>query len=470
MKISFLIPTKNRIDLLKSAVSSILAQRDLELEIVVSDNASEQDYKSFIDSLDDPRIIYRRLSEPVSVTKNWQNALAMSTGHYILMLGDDDALVPRFGEIVKPFQADMPDVIYLSAYHYAYPNTLDFKPSGYLAIVRNSEFMTKDVDAFCLTREYARILAASVFDFRYRFGFNAQYFLLKASFAKKFDEHGGLYQSPYPDTFSAIVVLSHAQSIVVVPTETVIIGIAPKSFGAYYFSNRQEEGLQFLQTGNEETELRRALDQVILPGNQNNTNWLIAAEAAKRLVPPSIKENTNVVRYRALQMIALLQERYLTRRASDQDVDELRSKLSAEEALLFELLKTALERTSQVDQGVLCEIFTSIDQVLGQFVKAKVKFLDIGPHQTIDDAVSWLAKYPEVSLDDDKPAGVAEKKLVGDRAALIAERDALLTERANLLAERDVLLAKKKGTRLTHRLWRRLHRSLYERVTVGRAK
>ena len=156
MKISFLIPTKNRIDLLKSAVSSILAQRDLELEIVVSDNASEQDYKSFIDSLDDPRIIYRRLSEPVSVTKNWKNALAMSTGDYILMLGDDDALVPRFGEIVKPFQTDIPDVIYLSAYHYAYPNTLDFKPSGYLAIVRNSEFMTKDVDPFCLTRGYAR--------------------------------------------------------------------------------------------------------------------------------------------------------------------------------------------------------------------------------------------------------------------------------------------------------------------------
>src|SRR5215475_5800277 len=164
MKISFLIPTKNRVDLLKSAVSSILAQRDLDLEIVVSDNASEQDYKSFIDSLDDPRIIYRRLSEPVSVTKNWQNALALSTGDYILMLGDDDALTPRFGEIVKPFQADTPDVIYLSAYHY----TLDFKPSGYLAVVRNSEFMTKDVDSFCLTREYARELAASVFDFRYR--------------------------------------------------------------------------------------------------------------------------------------------------------------------------------------------------------------------------------------------------------------------------------------------------------------
>ena len=46
----------------------------------------------------------------------------MSTGHYILMLGDDDALVP-FGEI-KVVPGGYADVIYLSAYHYAYPNTL----------------------------------------------------------------------------------------------------------------------------------------------------------------------------------------------------------------------------------------------------------------------------------------------------------------------------------------------------------
>ena len=88
--------------------------------------------------------------------------------------------------------------------------------------------------------------------------------------------------------------------------------------------------------------------------------------------------------------------------------------------------KPRSKRTSQVDQGVLCEIFNSIDQVLGQFVKAKVKFLDIGPHQTIDDAVAWLAKDPEVSLGDDEPSGVAVENLIGDRAALIAERDALL--------------------------------------------
>ena len=301
--------------------------------------------------------------------------------------------------------------------------------------------MTKDVDTFCLTKGYARELAGSVFDFRYRFGFNAQYFLLRSSFVKKFDEHGGLYQSPYPDTFSAIVVLSHAQSIVVVPTETVIIGISPKSFGAYYFSNRQEEGLRFLQTGKEETELRRAFDHVILPGDQNNTNWLIAAEAAKRLIPPSLEGNTNIVRYRALQMIAALRERYLTQRISDQELNGLRSKLSAGEALLFELLEITIKMTSKIDRASLYEIFTSVDQALGQFVKAKVKYIDIGPHRTIDDAISWLATNPEVSLDD-------------------TERDTIVAKGGGL----------KSSLRSAHRLWRRLRRSLYERVLAGRTK
>ena len=420
MKISFLIPTKNRLDLLKSAVSSILAQSDLEFEIIVSDNASQEDYSSFIDSLHDPRIIYRRLPEPVSVTRNWRNALTLSSGDYILMLGDDDALAPRFGEIVKPFLATAPDIIYLAAYHYAYPGALDFKPAGYLAVVRNSEFQTKAVDAFCLTKSYAKELAASVLDFRYRFGFNAQYFLLKSSFAKKFDERGGLYQSPYPDTFSAIVAFSQAQSIVVVPREAVIIGIAPNSFGAYYFSKQYKDGFRFLATEKEDIELRRSLEEVILPGDPNNTNWLISAEAAKRLIPSSANITVNIARYRALQMIAVLRERYLTRRISDQDVNHLRSKLSDQEALPFGLLKAAIAEASQVDEVVLSEMFASIDKALDQFVKAKIRFIDIGSHQTVDDAVAWLAREPEVLLNDDESSERAEKNLIGERAGLIA--------------------------------------------------
>jgi hypothetical protein len=468
MKLSFLIPTKNRLDLLKSAISSVLAQNDPDIEIVVSDNASEQDYKSYIDGLSDSRIVYRRLSQPVSVTKNWQNALALSTGDYVLMLGDDDALAPHFGETIRPFLADTPDIVYLSAYHYAYPQTLDFKLSGYLAIVRNSEFLTKDTDPFCLTKNYARELAGSVFDFRYRFGFNAQYFLLKSSFAKKFDKHGGIYQSPYPDTFSAVVALSHAQSVLVVPTETVIIGISPKSFGAYYFSNRQEEGLKFLAIGEEEADLRRSLENTVLPGDKNNTNWLLAAEAAKRLTTPIVAMKTNIVRYRALQMIAVLRERYLAGHATDGVVVELKSKLTPDERSVFDLLEAAIKVASQIDQVVLQEIFAAIERNLGQFVKARVKFLDIGPHQTIDDAVSWLAKDPEVSLGDEGTQQSTIQILASERATLRAERDALRAERDALLAERKVLLERKILSSLIGGLWSRLHRSLHTRVPVDK--
>src|SRR5581483_4915445 len=84
-KISFLIPSKNRLNLLKSAISSILSLRFFEFEIIVSDNYSDEDYKHYIDQLDDSRVHYVRTARPLSVTDNWNHALSLATGDYVLM-------------------------------------------------------------------------------------------------------------------------------------------------------------------------------------------------------------------------------------------------------------------------------------------------------------------------------------------------------------------------------------------------
>ncbi len=279
VKISFLIPSKTRLGLLKHVIASILSQNDNSIEIVVSDNASTEDYKAYLDSLADDRIIYHRQETPVTVTENWRQALSLCTGDYVLMLGDDDALAPNFCSTVRPHLSRErgPDLVYLAAYHYGYPNVLPFRPSGYLAAVRNSEFLLEKQQPFCLAPRYARELANSVLDFRYRFGFNAQHFLLKAAFVRECEKHGGLYQSPYPDTYAAIATFVGAKTITVVPQETVIIGISPQSFGAYYFSGRHSEGYEFLDNERTDESTRDALHDVILPGDRNNTNWLIAA-------------------------------------------------------------------------------------------------------------------------------------------------------------------------------------------------
>src|SRR3954451_2358790 len=134
IKISFLIPSKNRLDLLKHAVSSALAQPHREIEIIISDNASDENYKQYVASVGDPRIVYYRQPAPVPVTQNWRTALSLATGDYVLMLGDDDALTPQFSEIVLPhLSPEGPELAYLAAYHYCYPGVMPGVPAGYLA-------------------------------------------------------------------------------------------------------------------------------------------------------------------------------------------------------------------------------------------------------------------------------------------------------------------------------------------------
>lgn len=388
MKISFLIPSKDRLDLMKQTIASILDQKGMDFEVVITDNASAEDYRSYVEGLKDRRIIYFRQASPVSVTENWQTAWSLSTGDYVLMLGDDDALAPNFFSVIRDHLcADGPDIIYLAAYHYCYPNVLPTAPTGYLASVLNSEFFADERrSAFKLEPEYARELANSVLAFHLRFGMNAQHFLLRSSFVRSFEGDGGIYRSPYPDTFSSVAVLVHAKSIVVVPTESVIIGISPKSFGAYYFSGRHDEGYRFLDNERVEPSVRSLLGDVILPGDRNNTNWLIAAECVREAYPTKLAKQVNFERYRTLQMIGVLRDSYLSRR--QERLSDLRANLAPSELLLFDALETAIKEMSPGRR--MRRAFDAIAARIEQYYPAKVAMINVGRHKKMCDAYMWL--------------------------------------------------------------------------------
>ena len=94
MKFSILLPTRERLELLRHAVESVRLQDDADWEVVISDNASSQDVAGYVASLGDVRVRYSRTDKLLPVTENWNRALEMSQGEYLIMLGDDDALLP----------------------------------------------------------------------------------------------------------------------------------------------------------------------------------------------------------------------------------------------------------------------------------------------------------------------------------------------------------------------------------------
>jgi glycosyltransferase involved in cell wall biosynthesis len=392
MKLSFLIPSKNRLELLKYAVDSVLRLGCADFEIVISDNASEEDYGGYVRDLGNRRIIYRRVERPVSVTENWNNALAMASGDYVLMLGDDDAVAPNFVSMISPLLqgGEPPDVVFLAAYHYCYPRVIPSQPDGYFADVRNSRFFEGHSSPFRLPREEAVAVAMGVFGFRYLFGFNSQHFLFRAEFLREISYLGGIFQSPYPDTFAAIVSFLKAKSVTVVPDPMVIIGISPKSFGYYYFNDRSDEGYAFLNNEAVSPEIRAALEGVVLPGNRNNTNWLVAAEAARRALQKEFDCQLDIRRYRVLQLVAFLREIYLVNVRQVADVAQFESKLSRDERAVFAGFRAAIEGAAALGHSHVAKVFAEIDRSLEQFWPARVQMIDIGKHSSIADAVEWL--------------------------------------------------------------------------------
>lgn len=398
MKFSFLIPSKNRLELLAHAVESILRQDYEDFEIVISDNASEQDYAGYVQRIGDQRIVYRRLPAPVPVTDNWNSALELARGDYVLMLGDDDALAPGFLPRVADLIREMaqPDVVYLAAYHYCYPGVIGSAPTGYLADVRNSEFLQGKAAPFRLPPEQAQRVAQAAFDFRYLFGFNSQHFLFRKGFLRDISSSiGSIFQGPYPDTFAATVSFLKARSIVVVPDPLVIIGISPKSFGYYYFNDLATEGADFLDNERLSLDVRDTLNACVLPGDRNNTNWLVAVEEARRALAPSIDLKVGIDRYRMLQIVAFLREIYLKGVRQLDEIPQLIQKLTRSEAAALGALKAVIESSGVDGRNGVIRVFEAIDRGLAQFWPAEVKLLDIGPHSSIRDAFNWLEKSRE---------------------------------------------------------------------------
>jgi glycosyltransferase involved in cell wall biosynthesis len=94
-KVSIIIPTFNRADVLAEAIRSCLAQSYPYLEVIVMDDGSTDNTAEMLTSFEgDERLIYRRL-EKGGISKARNNGLAVSRGDYIQFLDSDDLLHPN---------------------------------------------------------------------------------------------------------------------------------------------------------------------------------------------------------------------------------------------------------------------------------------------------------------------------------------------------------------------------------------
>jgi glycosyltransferase involved in cell wall biosynthesis len=227
-------------------MKSILGQSYQDMELIVSDNANSDETEEIIESFSsDPRVRSLRLNERVSVTENWNHALRYCSGDYILMMGDDDYLLPGYFERIDSILAkyNNPDCITYNAYTYVAPgsireNKLSFFKETHFNF--GSGFQSEGL----ISKEIRFSIVADMFRFVVRFPLNMQTTLISRRAKKKIV--GEFFQPPFPDHYALNVLLLNAETWVYLPENVLVVGVSPKSFGHYVYSNKQKEGQAYL--------------------------------------------------------------------------------------------------------------------------------------------------------------------------------------------------------------------------------
>ncbi len=246
MRFSVLLPTRNGGRFLRDCISSILEEPYDDFELIVSDNANTDETQEVIKSFTgDSRLKALRLEKPVSVTDNWNHALSAGSGDYFLMMGDDDCLLPgyfkRMEDVLKKY--DNPDCVTYNAFTYVTPNSINGNTRSYYNKVHfkfGPDFTEEGLIApwmrFSIVRDMYR--------FRVRIPLNMQTTLVARKAAARIQ--GGVFHPPFPDQYALNALLLSAERWIYLPENLLIVGVSPKSFGHFVYSNQQEMGLNYL--------------------------------------------------------------------------------------------------------------------------------------------------------------------------------------------------------------------------------
>ena len=229
MKISIVVPTRNRCEFLQHCLESCLVTDDENIEIIVSDNNSSDDTRAIVAAFDDARLKYVNPERDLSMRQNFEFALSHSDGDYVIFIGDDDGVLANglatVRYLIDRYQAD---VITWRHITYIWPTEEPVPAEGLL------KFRSKD---FC--GPLLELNAPKIFEefcagdkINYRDGANIYHGCVSRQVIDKVKAHGGQYfQGQIPDVNTAMSNLTVAHRYMWIRNPVTIAGAGSKSNG-----------------------------------------------------------------------------------------------------------------------------------------------------------------------------------------------------------------------------------------------
>ncbi|MCD6419547.1 MAG: glycosyltransferase [Synergistetes bacterium] len=110
-KVSVIIPTYNRSDLVVKAVDSVLSQTYGDFELIVVDDGSEDDTSDIVMRYNDERLIYIRYVRNRGPSAARNSGIRLSRGEYVAFLDSDDEWLPeKLERQIEVMEKSSPDV------------------------------------------------------------------------------------------------------------------------------------------------------------------------------------------------------------------------------------------------------------------------------------------------------------------------------------------------------------------------
>lgn len=137
--VTVVIPVFNqKADFLRQCIESVLRQDYPNLEVIVSDNHSDNGAWDVICGYADPRLRVARPPRHLPMVQHWAFATAHARGEYLSMMGSDDWAEPDWLKTV------MSELVTRPTASFAYPNlTLHFQKAGNARPARNEAIPTQ---------------------------------------------------------------------------------------------------------------------------------------------------------------------------------------------------------------------------------------------------------------------------------------------------------------------------------------
>jgi glycosyltransferase involved in cell wall biosynthesis len=246
MRYSALLPTRNGGKFLRNCIESILSQDYDAFELVISDNANSDETPAILDEYKShPKVRAIRLDHAVPVTDNWNAAYNASSGDYVLMMGDDDYLLPDYFRRMDLLleRHSFPDCVLYNGYSYVAPGSFAGDTRSFYSPYHfrfgadlQTEQELDDRHKFGIVRD--------MFEWKPRIPLNMQTTLVARRAADRLE--GGFFQPPFPDHYALNALLLNGSRWVFTPDRLVIVGVSPKSFGHFHYSNKVSAGNSYL--------------------------------------------------------------------------------------------------------------------------------------------------------------------------------------------------------------------------------